>query len=119
MQLECPLCSKSGHMQCSNSRSIGASIDVIFVSLAEHYARIIADEGIARKVHQPEWQAAIEALDGAYARRSDAAGFIARRACEPRAARRLVQRAARPALCNAAPKVGTKQDLEPFSNRFR
>jgi len=50
---------------------IGASIDVIFVSLAEHYAPIIADEGIARKVHHSEWQAAIDALDRAYARRSD------------------------------------------------
>jgi putative membrane protein len=35
---------------------------LIFVSLAEHYARIIADEGIAAKVPQSEWQAAIDAL---------------------------------------------------------
>ena len=35
---------------------------LIFVSLAEHYARIIADEGIAQKVHGSEWQAAIDAL---------------------------------------------------------
>jgi putative membrane protein len=35
---------------------------LIFVSLAERYARIIADEGIARKVQAAEWQAAIEAL---------------------------------------------------------
>jgi putative membrane protein len=35
---------------------------LIFVSLAERYARIIADEGIAAKVHGPEWQAAIDAL---------------------------------------------------------
>jgi len=35
---------------------------LIFVSLAERYARIIADEGIARNVHQSEWQAAIDAL---------------------------------------------------------
>ena len=35
---------------------------LIFVSLAEHYARIIADEGIAAKVHNSEWQAVIDAL---------------------------------------------------------
>ena len=35
---------------------------LIFVSLAEHYARIIADEGIALKVHNAEWQAAVDAL---------------------------------------------------------
>jgi putative membrane protein len=35
---------------------------LIFVSLAERYARIIADEGIASKVDQREWQAAIDAL---------------------------------------------------------
>jgi hypothetical protein len=35
---------------------------LIFVSLAEHYARIIADEGIVLKVPNSEWQAAIDAL---------------------------------------------------------
>jgi putative membrane protein len=35
---------------------------LIFVSLAEHYARIIADEGIARRVPQSEWQGAIDSL---------------------------------------------------------
>jgi putative membrane protein len=50
---------------------------LIFVSLAERYARIIADEGIAHKVSGLEWQAAIDALtehmrDGQIAR-----GFIA------------------------------------------
>lgn len=35
---------------------------LIFVSLAERYARIIADEGIARHVSNREWQAAIDAL---------------------------------------------------------
>jgi len=35
---------------------------LIFVSLAEHYAHIIADDGIAEKVHSSEWQAAIDAL---------------------------------------------------------
>jgi putative membrane protein len=35
---------------------------LIFVSLAEHYARIIADEGITGRVPQSEWQAAVDAL---------------------------------------------------------
>ena len=35
---------------------------LIFVSLAEHYARIIADEGIAARVPQSEWQGAVDAL---------------------------------------------------------
>jgi putative membrane protein len=35
---------------------------LIFVSLAEHYARIIPDEGIAQKVPSAEWQAAVDAL---------------------------------------------------------
>ena len=35
---------------------------LIFVSLAEHYARIVADDGIASKVHQSVWQEAVDAL---------------------------------------------------------
>ena len=35
---------------------------LIFVSLAEHYARIIADEGIAARVPQSRWQGAVDAL---------------------------------------------------------
>jgi putative membrane protein len=35
---------------------------LIFVSLAEHYARIVADEGIAARVPQAEWQGAVDAL---------------------------------------------------------
>jgi putative membrane protein len=35
---------------------------LIFVSLAERYARIIADEGISARVRQSEWQAAVDAL---------------------------------------------------------
>ena len=35
---------------------------LIFVSLAEHYARIIADDGIVSKVPQAEWQKAVDAL---------------------------------------------------------
>jgi putative membrane protein len=37
---------------------------LIFVSLGERYARIIADEGLAQKVHSAEWQSAIDALTG-------------------------------------------------------
>ena len=35
---------------------------LIFVSLAERYARIIADDGIAARVPQAEWQVAVDAL---------------------------------------------------------
>jgi putative membrane protein len=35
---------------------------LIFVSLAEHYSRIVADEGIAAKVHGSQWQSAVDAL---------------------------------------------------------
>jgi putative membrane protein len=50
---------------------------LIFVSLAEHYARIIADEGIAEKVPIAEWQAAIDALTGHMHDGRIAEGFIA------------------------------------------
>ena len=35
---------------------------LIFVSLAERYARIVADDELARRVPQSEWQAAVDAL---------------------------------------------------------
>jgi putative membrane protein len=48
------------------SRGIGRRKDrsgiLIFVSLAERYARIIADEKISARVPQSKWQAAIDAL---------------------------------------------------------
>ena len=50
---------------------------LIFVSLAEHYARIIADEGIAQKVPGAEWQTAIDALVGHMRSGDIAAGFTA------------------------------------------
>jgi putative membrane protein len=50
---------------------------LIFVSLAEHYARIIADEGVAQKVHASEWQEAIDALTTHMREGRLAAGFIA------------------------------------------
>jgi putative membrane protein len=50
---------------------------LIFVSLAEHYARIIADEGIAVRVKQSEWQDAVDALSAQMRVGHIADGFIA------------------------------------------
>jgi putative membrane protein len=50
---------------------------LIFVSVAEHYARIIADEGVAHKVHARAWQAPIDALTAHMRHGRIAAGFIA------------------------------------------
>jgi putative membrane protein len=50
---------------------------LIFVSLAEHYARIIADDGVAQKVPDAEWQAAIDALTAHMRDGRMAAGFVA------------------------------------------
>jgi putative membrane protein len=50
---------------------------LIFVSLAERYARIIADDGIAQKVHAPEWQGAIDALVSHMRAGRISAGFAA------------------------------------------
>ncbi|SKA30812.1 putative membrane protein [Enhydrobacter aerosaccus] len=49
---------------------------LVFVSLAERYARIIADEGIAARVPQAEWQRAIDALIGHMRDGRIADGFI-------------------------------------------
>lgn len=59
------------------ARTKGRTGVLIFVSLAEHYARIIADEGIAHKVHQMEWQAAVDALTAHMRDGRIAAGFVA------------------------------------------
>jgi putative membrane protein len=50
---------------------------LIFVSLAEHYARIIADEGIVAHVPQSEWQGAVDALVAHMRDGRVADGFIA------------------------------------------
>jgi putative membrane protein len=50
---------------------------LIFVSLAERYARIIADEGIAGRVPQSEWQSAVDALIAHTRDGRIAEGFIA------------------------------------------
>jgi putative membrane protein len=50
---------------------------LIFVSLAEHYARIIADDGIAARVPRAQWQAAVDALTAHMRDGRIAEGFIA------------------------------------------
>ena len=50
---------------------------LVFVSLAEHYVRIVADEAIAQKVHGSEWQAAVDALTAHMRIGRIAAGLIA------------------------------------------
>jgi len=50
---------------------------LIFVSLAEHYARIIADDGIAARVAQPQWQEAIDLLIAHMRNDRIADGFVA------------------------------------------
>ena len=78
---------------------------LIFVSLAERYARIIADEGIAAHVPQSHWQGAIDTLVGHMRKDHIADGFIAAiETCGDVLAahfpvdRRQAQRAARPDL---------------------
>ncbi len=50
---------------------------LIFVSLAERYARIIADDGIAARVSQREWQDTVDALIVHMRNDRIADGFIA------------------------------------------
>jgi putative membrane protein len=54
---------------------------LIFVSLAEHYVRIVADEAIAQKVHASQWQAAVDALTARMRDGQIAAGLIAAVEC--------------------------------------
>jgi putative membrane protein len=56
---------------------------LIFVSLSERYARIIADQGISARVPQSEWQAAVDALVAHMRSGRIADGFLmAINACE-------------------------------------
>jgi putative membrane protein len=56
---------------------------LIFVSLAERYARIIADQGIAARVPQSDWQAAVDSLVAHMSSGRIAEGFLtAINACE-------------------------------------
>ena len=50
---------------------------LIFVSLAERYARIIADDGISARVPQSSWQAAVDALVEHARQDRVADGFVA------------------------------------------
>jgi putative membrane protein len=63
------------------SRGIARTEDrcgiLIFVSLAERYARVVADDGIAAKVPQRQWQAAVDALIAHTKDGRIADGFIA------------------------------------------
>ena len=59
------------------SRTRDRSGILIFVSLAEHYARIIADDGIDARVPQAHWQAAVDALVANIREDRVADGFIA------------------------------------------
>jgi putative membrane protein len=62
-------------------RGVGRKKDrtgvLIFVSLAEHYARIIADQGIAARVPQSQWQGAVDALIAQIRGGRIADGFVA------------------------------------------
>ena len=50
---------------------------LIFVSLAERYARIIADDGISARVPQSQWQAAVDVLIAHMRDGRIADGFVA------------------------------------------
>ena len=66
------------------SRTSGATGILIFVSLAERYARIIADDGIAAKISQQDWQAIVDVLVDHMRKDRIADGFIsAIDACGP------------------------------------
>jgi putative membrane protein len=49
---------------------------LIFVSMAEHYAHILPDEGIAAKVAEEEWRAALDLLRARLREKQIADGFI-------------------------------------------
>src|SRR5829696_5321676 len=57
-------------------RTEGRTGVLVFVSLAERYARIVADEAIAARVAQAEWQSAIDALVDHMRRGRIADGFV-------------------------------------------
>jgi putative membrane protein len=59
------------------ARNIGTSGILIFVSLAERYARIIVDDEIAKRIPQSKWQSAVDALIAHVREGRVADGFIA------------------------------------------
>ena|ERR1041385_1859345 len=68
-------------MEQFHSRGIARTEDrcgiLIFVSLAERYARVVADDGIAARVPQSRWQATVDALTAHMRDGRVADGFIA------------------------------------------
>lgn len=50
---------------------------LIFVSFAEHYARIVADEGLSNRISDDEWKAALNPLLACLSERRCADGFVA------------------------------------------
>ena len=112
----------------SVSRTRARSGILIFVSLAERYARIIADDGIAERVPQAHWQGAVDALIAHTREGRIADGFVAaidlcgdgaRRAVPEN--RGLAQRASRsrlPHLSGRGPSLRTAGS-GPFSFRPR
>jgi len=50
---------------------------LIFVSVAEHYARIIADDGLSEKISDEEWRAALEPLLACMREGRCADGYVA------------------------------------------
>ena len=58
-------------------RTAGRTGVLVFVSLAERYARIVADDAIAGRVPQSEWQAAIDELVEHMRQERIADGFVA------------------------------------------
>jgi putative membrane protein len=62
-------------------RGVGRKADrtgvLIFVSLAERYARIVADRAIADRVSNREWQEAVDALIARTSQGDVAGGFVA------------------------------------------
>lgn len=62
---------------CGLTRTRKRTGVLIYVSMQEHYARIIADEGIAAHVAAPDWRRAVDLLTS-HIRQGDAAsGFVA------------------------------------------
>jgi putative membrane protein len=62
-------------------RTRGRTGVLIFVSLAERYARVVADQAIAAQVGQGEWQAAVDALVAHLRDGRIADGFVAAIGC--------------------------------------
>ena len=58
------------------ARTVDRSGVLIFVSLAERYARIVADEGIAQHVTQAEWQAIVNSLIAHAKEKRISEGFV-------------------------------------------